>query len=274
MELVKRYQIRGVPGEVSRFDFAGRTVELWAPQEPSSHLLVAHDGQNVFDGKSSTHRGKTWEMAQHSFKVSYEAGIVPPVIIAIWHSSSKADPMGRAKDLSPQRFFQEDVPVNLPNISKSDLELLRGDQYLESIFGIYVPQLLEMLQLEIAASNTALIGSSMGGLSTLYAAHKHPDKFKTALALSPHWVIGGDSLVNRTVAELPQPGSHKVWMSRGTKALDAEYEPFQDLADGLMLQKGYRKDIDFVSKVYKKTGHNEASWASYLDQPLRFWLRG
>ena len=50
--------------------------------------------------------------------------------------------MGRAKDLSPQRFFQEDVPVNLPNISKSDLELLRGDQYLESIFGIYVPQLL------------------------------------------------------------------------------------------------------------------------------------
>jgi predicted alpha/beta superfamily hydrolase len=274
MELVKRYQIRGVPGEVSRFDFAGRTVELWAPQEPSSHLLVAHDGQNVFDGKTSTHRGKTWEMAQHAFKVSYEAGLVPPVIIAIWHSSSKADPMGRAKDLSPQRFFQEDVPVNLPNISKSDLELLRGDQYLESIFGIYVPQLLELLKLEISASNTALIGSSMGGLSTLYAAHKQPDKFQTALALSPHWVIGGDALVNRTVAELPAPGSHKIWMSRGTKALDAQYEPFQDLADELMLQKGYRKDFDFVSKVYKKTGHNEASWASYLDQPLRFWLKG
>lgn len=274
MELVKRYQIRGVPGEVSRFDFAGRTVEIWAPQEPSSHLLLAHDGQNVFDGKTSTHRGKTWEMAQRAYKVSYETGVIPPVIIAIWHSSTKADPMGRAKDLSPQRFFQEDVPVNLPNISKSDLELLRGDRYLESIFGIYVPQLLEMLQLEIAPSNTALIGSSMGGLSTLYAAHKHPDKFKTALALSPHWVIGGNSLVNRTVAELPQPGSHKIWMSRGTKALDAEYEPFQDLADSLMLQKGYRKDIDFVSKVYKKTGHNEASWASYLDQPLRFWLKG
>lgn len=273
MELVKRYQIRGVPGEVSRFDFAGRTVELWAPQERSSHLLVAHDGQNVFDGKTSTHRGKTWEMAQHAFKVSYEAGLVPPVIIAIWHSSSKADPMGRAKDLSPQKFFQEDVPVNLPNISKSDLELLRGDHYLESIFNGYVPQLLEALNLEISPRNTALIGSSMGGLSTLYAVHKHSDKFKTALALSPHWVIGGDALVNRTVAELPVPGDHKIWMSRGTKGLDAQYEPFQDLADRLMLQKGYRKDIDFISKVYKKTTHNEASWASYLDQPLRFWLK-
>lgn len=101
MELVKRYQIRGVPGEVSRFDFDGRTVELWAPQEPSSHLLIAHDGQNVFDGKTATHRGKTWEMAQHAFKVSHEFGITPPVIIAVWHGSTKADPMGRAKDLSP-----------------------------------------------------------------------------------------------------------------------------------------------------------------------------
>ena len=273
MELVKRYQIRGVPGEVSRFDFAGRTVELWSPHEKSSHLLIAHDGQNVFDGKTSTHRGKTWEMAQHAFKVSYENGLVPPVIIAVWHGSSKSDPMGRAKDLSPQKFFQEDVPVNLPNISKSDLAQLRGDQYLESIFQGYVPQLLETLQTEVSPDNTALIGSSMGGLSTLYAAHKHPDKFKTALALSPHWIIGGDALVHRTVAELPKPGSHKIWMSRGTKALDAQYEPFQDLADELMLQKGYRKDIDFVSKVYKKTGHNEASWASYLDQPLRFWLK-
>lgn len=273
MQLLKRYQIRGVPGEVSRFDFAGRTVEFWAPQKPSSHLLIAHDGQNIFDGKTSTFRGKTWEMAQHAFKVSYEAGLMPPVIIAVWHSKTTSDPMGRAKDLSPQQFFQEDVPVNLPNISKEDLIHLRGDQYLEDIFGTYVPQILKSLQLEITPKNTALIGSSMGGLSTLYATYKHPDKFKTALALSPHWIIGGDALVQRTVTDLPSPGSHKIWMSRGTKALDAQYEPFQDLADKLMLQKGYRRDVDFISKVYKKTGHNEASWASYLDQPLRFWLK-
>jgi enterochelin esterase-like enzyme len=212
-------------------------------------------------------------MAQHAFKVSHEVGVIPPVIIAVWHGSTKADPMGRAKDLSPQQFFQEDVQVKLPNISKSDLALLRGDQYLESIFNSYVPKILESLQLEISADKTALIGSSMGGLSTLYAAHKHPDKFKTALALSPHWIIGGDALVHRTVTDLPAPGSHKIWMSRGTKALDGQYEPFQDLADELMIQKGYRENIDFISKVYKKTGHNEASWASYLDQPLRFWLK-
>jgi predicted alpha/beta superfamily hydrolase len=274
MEMVKRYQIRGVPGEVARFDFSGRTVELWAPQEPSHHLLIAHDGQNVFDGKSSTHRGKTWEMAQHAFKVSHEVGVTPPVIIAVWHSSSKADPMGRAKDLSPQRYFQDGIPVNYAKFSNADLVHLRGDNYLENIFNIYVPAVLKFLGLEVSAANTALIGSSMGGLSTLYATHKHPDKFNTALALSPHWVIGESALVERTISELPKPGSHKIWMSRGTKGLDASYEPFQDLADELILKKGYRKDIDFATKVFKKTGHNESSWASYLDQPLRFWLKG
>jgi enterochelin esterase-like enzyme len=272
MKLIKSYQIRGVPGEVLRFDFSGRTVELWAPQESSEHLLVAHDGQNVFDGKSSTFRGKTWEMAQSAFKVGYETGNVPPIIIAIWHSSTKQDPMGRAKDLSPQRFFQEDVKVNLSSVLDSDLDLLHGDKYLEEIFTNYVPSLLSLLNLQITPENTALIGSSMGGLSTLYAAYLRPKDFKTALALSPHWVIGSEALVNRTVKELPAPGTHKVWMSRGTKGLDAEYEPFQDLADELMVIKGYQKDFDFLSKVFKKTGHNESSWASYLDHPLRFWL--
>jgi len=171
-----------------------------------------------------------------------------------------------------QRYFQEGVPVNLPNISDIDLSYLHGDSYLENIFDRYVPELLATLKLEIAPDNTALIGSSMGGLSTLYAMHKHPKKFTTALALSPHWPIGGNELVERTIAELPQPGRHKVWMSRGTKGLDAEYEPFQLLADKLMHDKGYQLGRNYSSKVFKKTGHNESSWASYLDQPLHFWL--
>jgi hypothetical protein len=92
------------------------------------------------------------------------------------------------------------------------------------------------------------------------------------LALSPHWPIGGNPLVKRTIEELPKPGTHKVWMSRGTKSLDADYKPFQEYADGLMKEKGYRVGQDYVTKVYEKTGHNERAWASYLDQVLKFWL--
>jgi len=272
MELIKGYQIRGVPGEVSRLRFSDRIVEYWAPQAASNHLLIAHDGQNVFDGKTSTHRGRTWEMAQHALKISHEIGVVPPVIIGVWHSSSKSDPWGRGKDLSPQRYFQDGISIQIPNITSDDLSQLHGDKYLSNIFDIYVPQILNYLNLSIKSENTAMIGSSMGGLSTLYAVATHPEKFKTALALSPHWPIGGKELVARTIKALPAAGTHKIWMSRGTKGLDATYQPFQELADQLTLDRGYRLARDFESKIFKKTGHNERSWASYLDQPLRFWL--
>ena len=82
MELIKRYQIRGVSGEVSRVQMQGRIVDYWIPKTTTGHLLIAHDGQNVFDGKTSTHRRSTWEMAQSASRVSEHLGITPPAIIA------------------------------------------------------------------------------------------------------------------------------------------------------------------------------------------------
>ena len=272
MELIKRYQVRGVPGEVSRVNFAGRTVDYWIPRGTTQHLLIAHDGQNVFDGKTSTHRRSTWEMAQSAIRVCEHLGTTPPAIIAIWHGGSKQDEHGRAKDLSPQRFFQEDVVVNSANVVKADLAQLRGDQYLNMIFDQIVPEILSAYELEIPVSNRAMIGSSMGALSTLYAGIQCPDQMSALLALSPHWTIGGNRLVERTIEELPSPGTHKIWMSRGTKSLDADYKPFQEYADRLMKEKGYRIGHDFVTKVYEKSSHNERSWASYLDQVMKFWL--
>jgi predicted alpha/beta superfamily hydrolase len=272
MELIKRYQVRGVPGEVNRVNLVGRIVDFWIPGGTTQHLLIAHDGQNVFDGKTSTHRRSTWEMAQTAIRVSEHLGITPPAIIAVFHSSSKQDQHGRGNDLSPQRFFQEDVVVNSANVVKADLAQLRGDQYLNMIFDQIVPEILSAYELEIPVSNRAMIGSSMGALSTLYAGIQRPDQMSALLALSPHWTIGGNRLVERTIEELPSPGTHKIWMSRGTKSLDADYKPFQEYADRLMKEKGYRIGHDFVTKVYEKSSHNERSWASYLDQVMMFWL--
>ena len=60
-------------------------------------------------------------------------------------------------------------------------------------------------------------------------------------------------------------------MSRGTKGLDATYPPYQDRADRLMSDLGWESSR-FQSKVFHRTTHNERSWASYVDEPLRFWL--
>ena len=208
MQEIKRFQVRGVPGEVVRLKFGARTVDYWKPQKGSDKLLIAHDGQNVFDGKSSTHRGQTWEMAQSAIRVSRELGISTPSIIGVWHSSTKENPWGRGKDLVPEKYFREGIEVH-NDFAKilEDKSVLQSDSYFREIFETIVPT----LEPEIDPKNTAMIGSSMGALATLYAVAQMPEKFTTALALSPHWPFGANALVEKTINSLPVPGTHKVW---------------------------------------------------------------
>ena len=127
--------------------------------------------------------------SQNAIKVFEDFGFAPPAIIGVFHSSTKSNPMGRVKDLTPQGAFQSGVKPMI----QSDLELadLNGDDYQSQIAEEIVPQILKKLGENIGFENTAMIGSSMGGLATLNALGLRKEFFATALAFSPHWVIGG-----------------------------------------------------------------------------------
>lgn len=268
MREIKRFQVRGIPGCVTRVDFSGRTVDFWGPRGGSDHVLIAHDGQNIFDRKTATFI-YTWKLAQSCLRIARELGKMPPLIIGVFHSSSKENPNGRAKDLCPEDPFRLGMqPSYTSSISAKEL---MGNAYLESIFDIIVPKIASQTNSSLQPSSTAMIGSSMGGLATLYAAIKHPEKFNTALALSPHWVLAGIPLVDWMIPQLPNREDFRIWMSRGTKGLDSQYEPFQNHANRMMEMEGWDEQR-FISKVYHRTSHNERSWASYIDEPIRFWL--
>jgi enterochelin esterase-like enzyme len=264
MKEIKRYQVRGVPGEVVRADFDSRVVDYWIPKQGTEHLVIAHDGQNIFDGKTSTHRGQTWKLAQTALHVSAELGIKPPAILAVWHSATKENPWGRAKDLAPQEFFTKDSYVD-PRWNISDPSVvLHADAYLNQIFHEIIPTIFPTY----TPAKTAVLGSSMGALAALYAAIKHPEKFSTTLALSPHWIISDQKFATQMIEALPK--NHKIWMSRGDKGIDKEYPPLQNFVDQLMREQGFKEN--YLSKVYQRSGHNERSWARYLQEPIKFWL--
>jgi len=266
MQPISHFQVRGVPGFVKRTSFGGRFVDYWAPNNPT-HLLIAHDGQNVFDPRTSTKRF-TWRMAQNAIQVFEKAWLTPPVIIGVFHSSTKSDPYGRFKDLTPQQPFQNGVKP----LIKSELtpEDLHGDKYLKLIADEIVPKICSQIDFQPTFENTAMIGSSMGGLATLNAVGSKKDFFSTALAFSPHWVLGGKPLVDAVISQLPSPGQHKIWMSRGDKKLDASYKQDQEYADSLMQQLGWRND--YKSLLYKGAGHNECAWAKQVSDAFKFWL--
>ena len=131
MEQVKSYFIRGVQGSVRRLNFDGRLVDYWSPNKTTEHVLIAHDGQNVFDRATSTHR-RTWRMAQSAVRVSQNLGITPPVIIGVFHSRSATNPWGRILDLAPQDPFQNGVTSPVAN-DEISIESLQGNNYLEQI---------------------------------------------------------------------------------------------------------------------------------------------
>jgi predicted alpha/beta superfamily hydrolase len=266
MKVISHYQIHGVPGAVTRADFDGRLVDFWSPKNPT-HLLVAHDGQNVFDPRTATNRF-TWRMAQNAIKVFEQAGLTPPAIIGVFHSSNKLDPNGRFKDLTPQNAFQNSVKPLVQSELKP--EHLHGNAYHQNIAENIVPAVADCLNFSPTFENSAMIGSSMGGLATINALSLRKDFFATALAFSPHWVIGGHPLVDHLLLDLPTPGNHKIWMSRGDRKLDSTYKHDQDYADDLMRQLGW--GTNFKSSVYKGATHNERAWAKQVSDALRFWL--
>jgi len=268
MEEIKRYQIRGLPNSVVRVRFGERIVDYWAPPSGSKHLLIAHDGQNIFDRKTAT-KFSTWKLAEKATQVATELGEKPPAIIAIFHGKSKSDPHGRARDLCPEDPFHNGIAPVAP--AKFELKDLRANSYLAQIFEEIIPRILKENNLEVAPANRAMIGSSLGGLATLYAAINFSKEFHTSLSLSPHWTLAGNPLVDWMIPKLPNQQTHRIWMSRGTKGYDAEYQPFQNKADKLMRNLGWDEER-FKSHVFAGAAHNERAWSRQIKEPLTFWL--
>ena len=266
MHHLASFQIRNVPGSVERVEINGRRIDYWSPKNPT-HLLIAHDGNNVFDKKAST-LGVTWKMAQKAINVFEKAGLTPPAIIGVYHSGNGPMSNGRLQDLSPQRPFQSGVkPLVQVDFALNDLS---GDKYHQEIAELILPTISDEIGFEKNPGRTAMIGSSMGGLSTLYGLGLRPDLFHTALAFSTHWPIGGLPLVDALIDDLPEPGKLKIWMSRGNRKLDSGYGPTQNYANQKMASLGWQSDFRY--KLYRGAGHNERAWAKQIEDAFRFWI--
>ena len=264
------YFIDGVETPVRRFKIGERTIEYWAPEEKTERVLIAHDGQCIFD-KRVAKNASTWRLVENSLEIARELEIAPPLVIGIWHQGQVGDSVARGLDLSPESYFKSGITL-FPKNGPFDINAVKGDQYLNEIFKSYLPEVLRRTNATYSPHLTAMIGASRGGLSTLYALKDHSEEFETALVHSTHWTIGKFPLVDLTIAGLPEPGKHKIWMAHGTEGFDSEYGEFQDHAHELLLAKGYSFEKDLSFKLYVGDAHTESAWAKQSQDSLRFWI--
>jgi predicted alpha/beta superfamily hydrolase len=250
-----------------------RIVDVWRPpgyaESPDTRypVLYMHDGQNIFD-PALAYGGVDWGIDEAMLRLIQERGLPGAIIVGVWNSGE-----GRWLDYMPQQ------PAQLPAVQaafdqwgRAAGSMVRSDSYLKFLVEELKPFIDTTYRTLPDQPHTLVMGSSMGGLISLYALEQYPDVFGGAGCLSTHWPAGGDPLVDDLAAHLPAPGRHKLYFDYGTATLDELYEPFQRRMDGHLAAAGYTRDEDWMTRKFEGAEHNEAAWRARVDLPVRFLL--
>jgi predicted alpha/beta superfamily hydrolase len=251
-----------------------RTVEVWCPPGYAEaaairySVLYMHDGQNLFDS-ALAYGGVDWGIDEAMLRLIHDHGISGAIIVGIWNSGD-----GRWLDYMPQK------PMETPEAQALAAQFgtarggsVRSDRYLRFLAEELKPFVDSTYRTLPDQPNTLVMGSSMGGLISLYAVEEYPHVFGGAGCVSTHWPAGGNLLVDLMGAHLPKPGSHKLYFDYGTATLDAGYEPFQLRMDGHLQAAGYTRGKDWTTLKFEGAEHNEAAWRARVHAPLRFLLK-
>ena len=253
-----------------------RNVEVFLPEgyDPKStttyKVLYMHDGQNVFNPETS-YTKIDWGVDEAISKLLKDQKIQQTIVVASWNNGNKR--------------FLEYMPNMPAEISESNeakeslkekfgIDTLLSDQYLRFIVEELKPFIDKTYHVSTKLEDTSIMGSSMGGLISLYAICKYPEVFGAAGCVSTHWVVPilGKAFIEVLPNILPNPKKHKIYFDFGTETLDAEYEPFQNQVDKIMITKGYTENQNWKTRKFEGASHDEKSWNARVHIPLEFIL--
>jgi predicted alpha/beta superfamily hydrolase len=117
------------------------------------------------------------------------------------------------------------------------------------------------------------MGSSMGGLISLYAICEYPEVFGGAACLSTAWTVAGGITARELEKALPDPKTHRIYFDFGTETTDGKYEPLQQQVDSQMKAAGYTEGTNWITKSFPGEPHSERAWRKRVDIPLQFLLK-
>jgi len=263
-----------------------RRVTVWlpsgyTPNGPRHAVLYMHDGQNLFDPETG-YGGMEWKLDETLDRLISERKVRPTIVVAIWNTPK------RLREYVPSKAF-----AHLPPRYINQVRGLYGgdplsDGYLKFITRELKPRIDRQFRVNTDRGNTAIMGSSMGGLISLYAIDEYPNIFGGAGMMSTHWPMflpaegkdlsEGEYAAVSTAFEhyigpsLPSPATHKLYFDHGSEMLDRLYAPYQARIDRVVARRGYRQGVNWISRNFPGQAHNEVSWASRVEIPLRFLL--
>lgn len=227
-----------------------RDIFVWLPESytlSDNHYPVVymHDGQNLFDAALSF----CGEWCVDETLSLLERGGIETIVVGIPNVGSD-----RCNEYSPFTDLRRGGGC--------------GNDYLDFIVSTLKPMIDRDFRTLPDRANTGIMGSSMGGLISLYAAFAYADTFGFAGVMSPSLWFADRAIYAMIKRVATKPGriyldvgtAEGVWMVHDTRRMVE-----------LLQAKGLKQHVYYVEEP--EALHNEAAWAGRLSPALMVLLR-
>ncbi|MEO1516955.1 MAG: alpha/beta hydrolase-fold protein [Bacteroidota bacterium] len=262
-----------------------RNIDVWLPEgysdEKKYPVLYMHDGQMLYDPDKSWNQ-QAWNIDDVATTLFQSRTIEEFIVVGIWNGGSTRHP-----DYFPQQPFEslseEGKDTVTAQLQKASINSPTGvfqpqsDRYLQFLVEEVKPYIDQHYSVHTNREHTYVMGSSMGGLISLYAICEYPQVFGGAACLSTHWP-GTFTLDNNPIPQsflhylethLPTPHDHKIYFDCGDQTLDRLYPDIQKKADQIMAKKGYDTS-NWSTRFFPGEDHSENAWSKRVHVPLTF----
>ena len=262
-----------------------RTLKnVWSPQRrnrrdvdvylPASYRTAGHrrypvvymqDGQNLSDPVTAF--AGTWELEPALERLAARG--LEIIVVGVHHTGEE-----RLAEYSP-----------FPDRRLGGGE---GESYLAFLADTLKPRIDRLFRTRRHCDETAIFGSSMGALISLYAFFRHPSVFGRAGGMSPSVWFGQGAILDY-IAAAKAPGG-RVYLDAGMREGGGTVRNARQLAR-LLVRKGFRRDTRTTRAALPGAerrarraasllryvedaggGHHEAAWAHRLEGALDFLL--
>lgn len=238
----------------SRYLERDRTVVVYLPPNydhatADRHpVLYLHDGQNVFD--QATAFGDEWHVDETAQELILAGRIEPIIVVGIYNSGDHR------------------IDEYTPTIAGKDGKGGGADDYGRMLVEDLKPFIDETYKTFPGAANTAMGGSSLGGLLTMHLGLKYPTAFGKLAVLSPS-VWWDNRVILKEVEAIPGKLPERIWLDAGVREGERTLADARSLRDAL-IKKGWTLGEDLSYLEAADGEHNERSWGARVAPMLEF----
>lgn len=237
------------------------TRQVWVYLPPNYHqnpdkkypVLYAMDGQNVFE-RGTAFGGQEWKMDEAAQRAMTQGTMQEAIVVAVSNAGAK-----RLEEYS-----------HVPDPSHGGGGAEKFAQFLKTELK---PMIDGAYRTELAPEKTGILGSSMGGLVSLYAGLAHSNTFGLIGVLSPSLWWAEKDMIRMWAENPPEFRPSRIWLDMGDREsqTDKDSNGVADVLDNTRALRDILQAQGQQGLLYQEISggtHTEGAWSQRIQSVL------